>query len=308
LTYSIGLKGACKGKQYDIVKYVLSNYVKYFNIPDNVLLYIAWNTACHYGDIKIVDFLNHHDLFNSTDFENATRGSGKSKLQNGLIGAIQTNNVEIVKYMREYGVNIDLLHINSIISIACQGGNLDLLNELLKQHKTFIFTENHFEMACVHANPDVIKLIFENWRKNDFDVTKLILNNGLDSAARCGNLEVVNFLILHGANNFNNTILCYHDDEKINKLDKYMEIITPSCYTDLNVILTLILHGGTNYDKLEEDDVFWLLHNNYDAEKFDLTKYGLFVARFYELKNIINEFLIKDLVDICLAYLYAKEI
>lgn len=173
------LFGACIGKHFDIVKYLLEDTHKTNNIEDIAATILS--SACQGGSMKIIILV-------------MTYLPGEIDWREGLCGACRGGHIDVIKIMMEKhnGSLVDAM--NSV----CGSGNVESMKfvlERFRRESTAADWTGWLMAACRNENSDMIEFIFDNIQ----DDSKIRWNSVLSEARNNPDVELIRKLINKGA-------------------------------------------------------------------------------------------------------------
>lgn len=144
---------------------------------------------------------------------------GITNWNNYFLTACKTNNIELLKLSLQNNIST----LNTGFECACANGCLDVVKLLINQIRN---VNNGFQKACEGNQYDVVIFLIDKQNadiywfgnvcyKNHISIVKLLLercsknitiqslNNGLFNACVNNNIQMIDVLIFHGANNWN---------------------------------------------------------------------------------------------------------
>jgi len=175
-----GLKSACYGGHFDIVKLLL-NIIP--NDDHNELLNDAIHYACMNNHVHIMKYLM------------GPHCSKNNSIWAELSGACRSNNMDIVNAIcNKYSITKS--HWWIAFCKACEGGHLDMAIFALKKYKnimreTFSAQKYLLESVYVGGNVDILQFIIEEYKKIDVDIDLLQNQFYIYTYA---NIEMIQFL------------------------------------------------------------------------------------------------------------------
>lgn len=152
---------------------------RHLGVYKNVIL-----DAAKQGDKKLVDFLLEKGV---TDYTRALYGAAKG-------GHKDLFDYFLDKHDRK-GLNNEF--INILLEDAAEGGNMDIVNELLDLGASEY--KNAIQLASLKGHMDIVMKLF-------FRDTSISLNRALWYAAAGGHFRIIKFLLDHGAGDHQNAI------------------------------------------------------------------------------------------------------
>ncbi len=206
------------------------------------------------GVINTIDILYNNKIPNITQ-------SLRNLFEKGLIDAVNSNNMEVARYLIDRGANLHAKTIYgwNLLSIAANNGNSELLKLLIAQNVdvnggdlrretplfkalkkghqecVYILVENGANVNIINENYETPLSFAVRYNHNNFEVVKLLLNHGakvniqnnygetpLVLAARGGYLDVICVLLEYGAKITGNTLQSTKNADVKKFLQEYM--------------------------------------------------------------------------------------
>jgi len=227
------LAGASIGGHLDLVEYLLS-YIQ----PTANILKLILDNAAESGHLNIVNYIlllgvtiNCNDALSMTIINNNFEISKllidqcATNLDEALNLAAREDRLKIIIYLLEVKLfKPSLVNLNQALENAAKGGSINIIDYLINHGATDI--DVALLIAVSYNNKELINHLVEYYRLTDLDdalylassngfvdiVTYLIkhgatdLNGALESAASNGQLDVVKYLILVGADQLANAL------------------------------------------------------------------------------------------------------
>ena len=210
--FRYGLQGACTGGHLKIVKLMISK----LNLSEDEYLNYPLRLACVSGNIKIVQLLI---------------SKGADDWNNGLEGACFRGNFEILDLMISKGAN----NWNDGLIQGCFGGQKEIVNLMISKGA------NNWNEALESICDGLITIYNAEWNKY-IEILDLIISSGANNfnevfpkVCSSGIIDLVNYMILKGANKWNWGIdtACRNFHEKSSE--------------NINKIIDLMILKGANY-------------------------------------------------------------
>jgi len=190
-----GLFGACCGGHLDIIKLLLELDATNFNS--------GFDGACKGGFMNIINMMIE---------------LGATKFEDGLYFACDGNHVEIVRMLINKGAT---QYIRDGFNYACMNGNLEIIN-LLLDNGAMDYLDDEISEVFFRGHRDAVKLLLDKGANVDGMCQNLRL------ACKYGDLQMINFLLEHGADNLD-------------------EGLCGACMSGRLDIIDLMISKGANY-------------------------------------------------------------
>lgn len=171
-----------KNEFLDILKYIIKNLSLGSTKCNSIILH-----ACKHRRFSIVKYMSEHCKKNNISIE-----------ANTITEAVLSNNIEIVKYLHNTG--IDLFACSYALLYSCQYGYFDIVkyfnkNGLYIKHDRIDKYDNEFVCATRNNHLEIVEYLFNN-DPNAHKFTK----QALIIASQNGNIKIVEYLHRVGVN------------------------------------------------------------------------------------------------------------
>lgn len=174
-----GLKGAGFGGHQDLVEWMLTKIHQYYK---NSGLHAVLKYAAQGGQLDMVKWIfNNGYILNKYD-ANACDSLMSCTCRGG--------HTEIIEYMIEKGVDCWIEGFNG----ACIGGNVNIINWMMKLSGINTFPLSGLYHACVGGHKHIINMFIEKNVNN--------LDGGLQGACAGGQLDIAKWMIQLGSTDF----------------------------------------------------------------------------------------------------------
>jgi ankyrin repeat protein len=118
---------------------------------------------------------------------------GARNLNGGLLGACHNGHIDIADYFIKKGAS----NLDEAFEEACQNNNTDILDYLIEKGANNF--ENGFVIASEYGKMDLVKYFID---KRLIGNISEIINSALCGACLNGHIDMVNYLVENGANDF----------------------------------------------------------------------------------------------------------
>lgn len=254
--YNYALEKAFKGKNYNIVKYIMNKYpisysralllsviygnleiIKYImkqhiSFPINILLF----NSCQNENIEVVDyFLNIEPNYNVA-----------------LSGICKFKNYKLLNHILTYAENID---DDNLFQIGCEFGNIEFIKNALNKGLNANLNKN-IEIACKSTN-EIILFLFneeklETWMYNLCQSGNFVMFKYFYEKYSCHHLNH-NILLIDSAKSGNLNFLKYIYDKHLHNDSLDTVAYMASKYGYLDIVKFLIDCGINNIDTIFEE-------------------------------------------------------
>lgn len=186
---------------------------------------------------------------------------GHLNYDKAFINACQSGNIDIIKFLIEFGADIHT-EDNIVLRSACKFGRFNVIQFFVERgtdiHK---FNEGLF-FACKHAHINIVKFLVEHGV--DIHVDNDI---ALKVACKLGNYRIVKFIIEKGVD--------IHAEN-----ERFLRIACKNGHT--NIVELLVKHGANIYTsnaiiiaiRYEKYDIIKYLINRMHSENQDIFRFG----------------------------------
>jgi ankyrin repeat protein len=290
--------GACRGGHIDIINMFYSKF-------DSRYEDLAVSACCSGGHVNALKRLlelgadkNHLNLENACSSNNVEmveyvlsigKFNGKS-IDKGFKRACRCGNIEIIKLLASLGCE----NFNNGLKVASYSGNIEAVKLLLSYGANNI--DEAFIAACEGNYLEVARLLVTGIKDQDS------INKGM-SVCKYKNIELVGFLLEHGANNFNSfmegaairgsfEIVKMMIEHGANKFNRCMEYATN--IGSIEIVKLMIELGANDFDKCIATAIFF--------DRIEIFAFMLdYVSNYNELLvyacNHSNEQIVRILID-----------
>lgn len=246
----------------DIMKFLLENGAN-INVDEGTAL----RYACSQGDLELVKFLVENGanvnipFFNKYNSHNNNKGNYNSPLSTAAFWG----KLDVIKYLMEQGADIHAAHEHALCNAASRG-HLDVVKYLVELGAD-IHVDNEDPLRCsaLFKKLNVMKYLIKKGanvnacEESDGSSYYPHYCNALNWAIYGGDIEVVQYLVEHGAdihaNNEDALISCIDDCH--HESDCYVET-DGDCHYE---IMKYLLNIGADIHARDDYALRWFAHN-----------------------------------------------